>query len=123
MHFCSKCNNMYYLKLKDDDVNKLIYYCRHCGNEESDLQSSDMCVLTTQINRSDEKYIHVVNQYTKSDPTLPRIKTIKCPNQECLSNTGTKENEVMYIRYDDVNIKYIYMCAHCDTTWKTRDKQ
>lgn len=125
MHFCSKCNNMYYLKLKDDDANKLIYYCRHCGNEDSELQSSDMCVMTTQINRSDEKYVHVVNQYTKSDPTLPRIKSIKCPNQDCLSNDDAKatENEVMYIRYDDVNIKYIYMCAHCDTTWKTSDKQ
>ena len=122
MHFCSKCSNMYYLKLKDDHVDKLLYYCRHCGNEESDLQTSDMCVMRTPINRSDEKYIHVVNQYTKSDPTLPRIKSIKCPNQECASINGEKENEVIYVRYDDVNIKYIYICAHCDTMWKTNDK-
>ena len=122
MHFCSKCSNMYYLKLKDDAADKLLYYCRHCGNEESDLQTTDMCVLRTHINRSDEKYIHIVNQYTKSDPTLPRIKTIKCPNQECSSIDGEKENEVIYVRYDDVNIKYIYMCVHCDTTWKTNDK-
>ena len=122
MHFCSKCSNMYYLRLKDDDSDELFYYCRHCGSEESDLQTMDMCVLKTHINRSDEKYIHVVNQYTKSDPTLPRIKTIKCPNQECSSSNGEKENEVIYIRYDDVNIKYIYICAHCDTMWKTNDK-
>jgi DNA-directed RNA polymerase subunit M/transcription elongation factor TFIIS len=109
---------MYYLKLKDDDADELLYYCRHCGSEESDLHTTDMCVLRTHINRSDEKYIHVLNQYTKSDPTLPRIKTIKCPNQECSSISGEKENEVIYIRYDDVNIKYIYMCVHCDTTWK-----
>ena len=122
MHFCSKCSNMYYLKLKDDSADKLLYYCRHCGNEESDLQTTDMCVMSTHINRSDEKYIHVVNQYTKSDPTLPRIKTIKCPNQECSSIAEEKENDVIYVRYDDINIKYIYMCAHCDTTWKTNDK-
>ena len=60
-----------------------------------------------------------MNEYTKLDPTLPRIKTIKCPNQTCLSNSDNAENEVLYIRYDDTNIKYIYMCAHCDTTWKT----
>ena len=122
MQFCSKCSNMYYLKIGDDEADKLVYYCRHCGNEDSELQITDMCVLKTHINRSDEKYIHVVNQYTKSDPTLPRINTIKCPNQDCNSNVGDKENEVIYVRYDDVSIKYIYMCAHCDTMWKTSEK-
>lgn len=123
MHFCQKCDNMYYLKLNDDDVNKLIYYCRHCGNETADLNKDDLCVLKTQVNRNDEKYVHVVNEYTKSDPTIPRIKTIKCPNQDCPSIGGKKENNVMYIRYDDVNIKYVYMCSYCDTTWKTSEKQ
>jgi DNA-directed RNA polymerase subunit M/transcription elongation factor TFIIS len=122
MHFCLKCDNMYYLKLKEDDVNKLIYYCRHCGHEATELHEDDICILKTQIKRYDEKYTHVVNEYTKSDPTLPRIKTIKCPNQECLGILEGKENEIIYIRYDDENIKYIYMCAHCDTTWKTSDQ-
>ena len=121
MHFCSKCENMYYLKLNDEDTNKLIYYCRHCGNTENGLSTTETCVLKTQVNRTDEKYVHVVNQYTKTDPTLPRINTIKCPNQECPSIKGELENEVMYIRYDDTNIKYIYMCAHCDTSWKTNE--
>ena len=31
-----------------------------------------------------------INEYTKLDPTLPRITTIKCPNIECISN---KEDE------------------------------
>lgn len=123
MHFCSKCENMYYLKLKDDDANKLIYYCRHCGNEDHELKSTDNCVLKTQVKRSEEKYVHVVNKFTKTDPTIPRIKTIKCPNQDCPANDDEQKNEVMYIRYDDENIKYIYMCVHCDTTWKTNDKQ
>jgi rubrerythrin len=152
-----------------------------------------------------------VNEYTKYDPTLPRINSIKCPNQECESNTmsggggsgsGTgadagkikikkaattkslkkyvdsanksaaeamesakesekilkaieeeeaaeaqeeaqaqakktssslaenevvnysndatkSKREVMYIRYDDINMKYVYVCVYCNTTWKT----
>ena len=31
--------------------------------------------------------------------------------------------EVIYLRYDDVDMKYIYMCVNCDTTWKTSQKQ
>ena len=123
MHFCIKCDNMYYLKVKESDANKLIYYCRHCGHESDDIDATDTCVLKTQVNRNEEKYMHVVNEYTKQDPTLPRIKTIKCPNQECPSAKGDAENEVIYIRYDDTNIRYIYMCAHCDTTWRTNDQQ
>ena len=123
MHFCVKCNNMYYLKVTADDANKLIYYCRHCGHESDDINETDVCVLKTQVKRSEEKYTHVINEYTKSDPTLPRIKTIKCPNQECPAAKGEAENEVMYVRYDDTNTKYIYMCATCDTTWKTSEQQ
>ena len=123
MHFCVKCDNMYYLKVTTDDANKLIYYCRHCGHESNDVNETDVCVLKTQVKRSEEKYTHVINEYTKSDPTLPRIKTIKCPNQECPAAKGEAENEVMYVRYDDTNIKYIYMCANCDTTWKTSEQQ
>lgn len=119
MHFCNICDNMYYLKIQEDNPNTLIYYCRHCGNEDSKLNKDNICVSKTQIRRNKEKYIHVINEYTKLDPTLPRIKTIRCPNQACLSNSDKAENEVLYIRYDDTNIKYIYMCTHCDTTWKT----
>lgn len=123
MHFCVKCDNMYYMKLKDGETNKLIYYCRNCKHEADDLTESDVCVLKTQVKRSEEKYSHVINEYTKEDPTLPRIKTIKCPNQDCASNKGEVEREVIYIRYDDAKMKYVYMCAHCNTMWKTSDSK
>ena len=32
MHFCSECGNMYYVRISEDDDNKLIYYCRKCGH-------------------------------------------------------------------------------------------
>lgn len=120
MNFCVKCDNLYYLKLKDDSQNNLIYYCRHCGHETNEFDSKNVCVLNTQIKRTDEKYTHVVNEYTKFDPTLPHIKTIKCPNQTCKGSTS--QSDIIYLRYDDVNIKYVYMCTHCDTTWKTNDQ-
>lgn len=116
MHFCIKCDNMYYLKINEDDPNKLIYYCRHCGDEANDLTADDMCVLKLQVKRNEEKYVHVMNEYTKLDPTLPRIKTMQCPNAECKNKN---ESDIIYIRYDDINIKYVYMCKNCDTTWKT----
>ncbi len=190
MHFCSNCKNMYYLKIQENEGNTLIYYCRNCGHEDTTLTSDNLCVSETQLRRSEQKYTHMVNEYTKFDPTLPRINTIKCPNQECSSNgkgggatkksktakvdgpepTAEKEfikeavasakvsikkaktvkekkavleevkemkeeeaattvaleennnREVIYIRYDDINMKYVYLCVHCDTTWKTDNR-
>lgn len=118
MHFCVKCDNMYYFKLNDDDPNKLIYYCRHCGDETDNLTDDDTCVLHMQVKRNEEKYLHVINEFTKIDPTIPRIKTIPCPNTQCKSHEDGN-NDILYIRYDDVNIRYIYLCSVCDTTWKS----
>lgn len=191
MKFCTECHNMYYLKVRDDDgetvSNTLIYYCRNCGHEENTNQEGSICVSDIELKRSEKKYTHAVNEYTRYDPTLPRINTIKCPNQECVSNqlgggggssSGSKSSksksksissmkdinksvnnanksaadalesaekaqqiadelaqeaqeahntidnnnsnrEVIYIRYDDINMKYVYVCVNCNTTWKT----
>jgi len=66
-------------------------------------------------------------EYTKLDPTLPRIYIVKCQNDRCKTNSVVEAEqtpaEVIYIRYDDSNLKYIYMCVTCDTTWKTVDRK
>ena len=89
MNFCSECHNLYYLKIKegvDETDTALIYYCRNCGHEDTSLNAANICVSETQVRRNENKYTQMVNEYTKYDPTLPRINTIKCPNQECSSN-------------------------------------
>ncbi len=120
MHFCTECNNMYYLKIMEDNANSLIYYCRNCGHENKTLTAENVCVSDTQIKRSEDQYVHIVNEYTKYDPTLPRINTIDCPNSKCASNNDDDkiEREIIYIRYDDTNMKYMYVCAICNTSWK-----
>ena len=41
----------------------------------------------------------------------------------CKTNTETNKDpaEVIYMRYDDDNMKYLYICVTCDTVWKTDD--
>ena len=117
MHFCTKCDNMYYIKLAEENGNKLIYYCRNCGNEDSLITSENICVNKTQIQHKEQSYAHIINNYTKLDPTLPRTKSIKCPNKSCTAAEQGGQ-EVIYLRYDDTNMKYIYLCTICNTVWK-----
>ena len=119
MHFCSECGNMYYIKIDSEDNNNLIYYCRKCGNEDHHLTKENICILKTNIKKSKQEFHHLINEFTKQDPTLPRRNNIECPNNDCESHGKDKLNEVIYVRYDDENMKYIYICNFCDTTWKT----
>ena len=123
MKFCEKCDNMYYIGINQDDPNKLTYYCRNCRHVDETITDEGVCVLNTQLKKGEQKFNHIINKYTKMDPTLPRMYNILCPNVECITNTRTdkKPTEVIYVRYDDDNLKYLYICAECDTTWKTNE--
>jgi DNA-directed RNA polymerase subunit M/transcription elongation factor TFIIS len=170
MHFCTKCGNMYYLQimpptvestdrqggpnvdLPDSDVSdRLVYFCKNCGFTDS-LSDDNLCVLYTQVSHTDPKYAHVINEYTKYDPTLPRITTMKCPNEDnhrlplamqvdsavatarggaesaarmqMQESTRVQESgyDVIYFRYDDLNMRFVYVCTVCDTTFTTNFK-
>jgi len=142
---------MYYIRLTD--TNGIVYYCRNCGHEDDTITIDNVVVSQTSFKSGTNQYAHVVNKYTKLDPTLPRISTILCPNMDCPCNRnhnptqyadratilGNEETggeaaaaasgsaaaddavprEVIYMRYDDVNMKYIYLCAVCNTIWNT----
>ena len=123
MHFCSKCDNMYYIRISEDGEKEpgdaLVHYCRNCGNSETNVIEA-ICVSKTQVKRTDQKFMNSVNEFTKLDPTLPRLDNIPCPNEDCPSNKEkVDEKEVIYIRYDDTHLKFIYLCVHCDKIWKT----
>lgn len=120
MQFCTECHNMYYIRMTENNAG-LLYYCRNCGNTDDTVTSENMCITSEVSNVRTFK--HSVNKYTVYDPTLPHITTIRCPNAECESNKDNgPERDVIYIRYNDAAMKYLYICTHCDTTWKTDEQ-
>lgn len=129
MHFCSVCSNMYYITIAD--TNELMYYCRKCGHQDASIEVNTSTMTVSKITtKVDKSYGHIINRYTKYDPTLPRINTIQCPNEECDTNKAVAnssascssvDREIIYIRYDDINMKYVYLCTCCDTVWKITD--
>ena len=131
MKFCIKCDNMYYIKIKDDNENQLTYYCRNCGYVDETITEEGTCVLNTTLTEETvQSHEHIINKYTKLDPTLPRIYNIKCPNSNCPANTSEvsshiadeNQNEIIYIRYNEQDMKYLYLCTNCDFVWKTNEE-
>jgi DNA-directed RNA polymerase subunit M/transcription elongation factor TFIIS len=121
MKFCVKCDNMYYITVSNENRDRLLYYCRICKHvDENAVTNTCVSVVTTKLGEDQMHIDHFVNKYTKLDPTLPRIYNLPCPNNECHSNGNDNTNnyrEVLYMRYNDTDMKYLYMCCRCDQIW------
>jgi DNA-directed RNA polymerase subunit M/transcription elongation factor TFIIS len=123
MDFCKVCNMMLYMRLagevspdgtvdgETDEDPQLSYYCRKCGHEEKAGVSGTSCAYRVTFKQNDAATLQPLNAHTKHDPTLPTANAV-CPTVGC-----SVPGSVRYIRYDDTNIKYIYLCTKCDSTW------
>jgi hypothetical protein len=112
---------MYYISVNEENPNVLEHYCRNCKHVDGTIAQDGGCILDVQTKNEEQQISRVINKYTKADPTLPRSYTMKCPNSKCKSNIDEPmvNPEVVYIRYDDANLKYLYICTTCDSQWKT----
>ncbi len=115
IEFCDKCENLLYIYI-DQDTNKLVNKCKSCGNETLIKDKLIEINNNTQIN-IDKSDIINTNPFISHDITLPTIKNnknIKCLNPDC----STEEIDIKYIKYDDKNMKYLYICNNCGQKWK-----
>jgi DNA-directed RNA polymerase subunit M/transcription elongation factor TFIIS len=120
MRFCSVC--AYYLFLNKGESG-LSLLCRHCGYTETmDPQNTaDALILETTFaaSSSQKKVDSQLNDFTKLDPTLPRLTTIQCPNSDCDTRRAGAKPDILYIKTDAKNLKYQYCCTVCDTQWSS----
>ena len=137
--FCKVCR--YYLYL-DQNEDKLRRICRNCGYQE---QMKGGLILEIDLKeKTSEGYKILMNEFTKDDPTLPHVHNLRCPSRACPSNKGRAypmdnpdadaaqaaqaavedkgevESDVIYLKYDAINMKYLYICNVCDTKWRSK---
>lgn len=119
MRFCPVC--AYYLFLQDQAEAGLHLLCRHCGytDKMNPKSSAEALILETSFasagtQKQTESHL---NEYTKLDPTLPRLTTIQCPNQDCDTRKAGATPDILYIKTDAKNLKYQYCCNVCNTQW------
>jgi len=120
MKFCARCDNMLYISLSVASVAggdpQLTYTCKHCGATEYSAGPST-AVLSTDYADDQASFNQFATPYIRHDPTLPRVSDVACPNEQC-TRAPEAPNEVIYVKYDPVNLKYLYHCVHCSHFWK-----
>lgn len=120
IHFCPVCG--YYLHLSSAGPygqEELYRECKNCSYKEQDNKGGLISEILIQ-ERAAEGYKILLNEFTRRDPRLPHIRAImKCPDPTCESNHG-KESDIIYIKYDAVNLLYLYICDVCGYQWHSR---
>jgi len=101
------------------ESDKLVYSCRVCSYNEDDTEGGLVMELNLQ-EKASEGYKILLNEFTIDDNTLPHTNMIKCPNAECATVKGTRESDVVFLKYDPINLKYQYICTVCSTSWKSK---
>ena len=125
MKFCDVCDNMLYIRLEALEAgggggSKLVYFCKNCGNSiDGDDTDTKSCIIDTNYIDDQTTYKQFATPYITHDPTLPRVDDIVCPTAECPSRAGTATPEVIYVKYDATNLKFLYHCTRCSTFWKS----
>lgn len=120
--FCPTCRNYLFLRItpgaeaSDSNLNRVCYVCGY-------QQTEDKGGLITEIKLQEkvaEGYKVLLNEFTHLDPTLPHVDNIKCPSADCASNKGQAKSDVIYLKYDATNLKFLYICTVCKEQWKSR---
>ncbi len=141
MNFCPKCENYLYLEqasakktvtVDGNPVQKEEFWlnrrCRTCGYIEEDKEGGLVNETIVQ-ERASEGYKILLNEFTRQDPTLPHVNTLPCPNTTgdpatgkpiCPTNKSGEARDVIVIKYDAQNMKFLYICTKCGEQWRSR---
>jgi DNA-directed RNA polymerase subunit M/transcription elongation factor TFIIS len=101
----------------------VVLRCKACGYQEpmNPKTDAESLVLKTVFNSGSSAAGASsgigINEYTLLDPTLPHMKTLRCPNDPCDSRKDVSKQDVIYIKTDPTNMKFLYICTVCKTQW------
>jgi hypothetical protein len=101
---------------KKNNIHEVKYNCKFCGNVE-DIDKSKPKLISRISMKDDESIEKWVKPDIESDVTLPRVNYVECINKDC-SKKKTEDNEIILLRYDRIQVKFIYFCVHCKKFWK-----
>jgi len=129
MNFCPKCENLLLLEQGKEDieiregVKETRYFlnriCRTCQYKEVD-EKGGLVNETIVQERASEGYKILLNEFTRQDPTLPHVKSLPCPNTACPTHTRNEGRDVIILKYDAQNLKFLYICNVCEAQWRSR---
>jgi len=138
MNFCPDCETYLITRIaptqSSENSNKLLtFYCNNCSYSKTvdiNKEPEYKCVYQNNYNTKKIKIGQKNIQYLCSDPTLPHVNNIQCPNVECPTKKPNPEvldtaieinkNDVLYIKLNESDLTFLYQCCNCKYTWTNK---
>ena len=105
------------IKLHFKDIKNISY------GRINNIESNQYSLFIDEDNEEGKKNVEIKNKLrdikkflnsNKSNIKKKTNMTIHC------SNIKTFENDIIFIKYDATNMKYLYLCTNCFTSWKNK---
>ena len=140
--FCQTCNNDMYIKWNEEDIDGdsqkyMVLFCKKCGDvlkktredfnqidlkgeidtrPEANYDRNNFSPIIYKKNYENKKIDSRLfnNEFITHDRTLPFVED---PNIKCPSCVDPVKQEILYQIYDNDNMKFLYTCKNCSTSW------
>ena len=80
------------------------------------IDSGSPKLISKNSFRKDDSIDKWVKKDIEHDVTLPHVANISCVNKKCIKKPDD-ENDIILLRYNNVDVKFIYYCVHCKKYW------
>ena len=148
MHFCTECRNMYYIRLTETNgIVYYCRNCGH-EDDTITIDNIVISQTSLKGGSNYTNIVNKYTKLDPTLPRISTIQcpNTECPcnrnhnptqyadrativgneeeEQSGQAAEGERDSdavprEVIYLRYDDIELKYIYLCAICNTIWNT----
>ena len=122
MEFCDFCENMLFIKCSEtEDGEEIVnYYCKNCDSMR-EIPTNSVTVFAEKM--FDQNHVtneQFINPNIEHDHTIPHVNNIVCPNTHC-TKSPEGENDVMYVKTNQINLSFTYYCVHCKHFWQNKN--
>ena len=120
MDFCINCDNMLYIRqdLTVENETSVQYFCKYCDyNRPISSNNESILLSSTSYSMNEQNNDLYLNSNIEFDKSIPHTSHITCVMSNCSKNAD-EPNDVMFMKYDNTNMLYLYYCTYCKSFWK-----
>ena len=107
---------------------KCINECCISNNKHTEIDNNEILkfieekdIKNDKLIKINEKIYFIGNLNIEDKEETELIKTLKKKIKSSSLTTANKlKSEVIFIKYDNINLKFVYICCHCRTSWKNK---
>ena len=103
---CVNTNCLTNLQVDDRDI----YHCKNL----TDVEIEDIKNVFTEVEKINQEELLIILKEGKQE----QLSSTLGKYSKKINKFVKPQREIIFMKYDPINLKYMYICSTCKTTWK-----